>query len=381
MNRNMGIEAGRGYTAGLVKPASAASEQRGQEFKAKAQHEGAVKAFLKALDQDPANCDAAITCIPYILGSHEDPLPLLTSTLTAAKARLEQLHGPNFFKSEEEGGCAGRFWGILDTRPYMRLQSSVAEMARVGGDAALACAANLECLRLCPGDNMGQRAKTVPLLLAAGRATDALQFCLNWLLDSDNDYCHPPLGGGDFSPRPNPVDPTLSAPHAAPLLAAIHKEHSAEPLYDLALSAFTCHGNCELARLSLSRASSLNPIVLRKILLQKAPPKDYNRLPYSLNGRETAQDYLVLSQTLWSAPAALAFASADPEARAGTLKECSACGVKEGEFGGHKRQLTRIIAQAAYCTVECQTSDWPNHKPTCKKEKDFIKMVQSITWA
>ena len=47
--------------------------------------------------------------------------------------RLEEIHGPNFFLDS-----AGEFWGILDTRPWMRLQSSVCEIAHANGNYTLA---------------------------------------------------------------------------------------------------------------------------------------------------------------------------------------------------------------------------------------------------
>ena len=65
--------------------------------------------------------------------------------------------------------------------------------------------------------------------------------------------------------------------------------------------------------------------------------EDYNHTPRSMNGPEMAQDYLYLSQELWTEPAAFAFASADPDVRAGTLKECHECKKKEAANGEHKR--------------------------------------------
>ena len=40
---------------------------------------------------------------------------------------LERYYGPNCFtKTYEEGGCVGSFWGLTDTRPYMRVLNALA---------------------------------------------------------------------------------------------------------------------------------------------------------------------------------------------------------------------------------------------------------------
>lgn len=49
MDRRMGMESMMGYTKGLLSPASAKLETRGQEFKRAGQNERACEAFLSAV--------------------------------------------------------------------------------------------------------------------------------------------------------------------------------------------------------------------------------------------------------------------------------------------------------------------------------------------
>ncbi|MBM3321134.1 MAG: hypothetical protein FJY73_10705 [Candidatus Eisenbacteria bacterium] len=68
---------------------------------------------------------------------------------------------------------AGRFWGIIETRPYMRARFGVAECLREGGCFNEAIEHYGELLRLNPGDNQGVRLILAPLLLEQRRDADA----------------------------------------------------------------------------------------------------------------------------------------------------------------------------------------------------------------
>ena len=108
--------------------------------------------------------------------------------------------------------------------------------------------------------------------LKAGRSMDAVKFCLNWLLMSNPDTCHPPLGGEDFRDFKDPIDQHFTGPHAEHCRKMIGKAYDGATMYDLALAAFTEFGNCELARIALQRGVKQNPIVLKMIILRKPPP-------------------------------------------------------------------------------------------------------------
>ena len=63
---------------------------------------------------------------------------------------------------------AGHFWGILETRPYMRARAGLAECLWQEGERAAAIDHYREMLRLKPDDNQGLRHGLASWLLAAG---------------------------------------------------------------------------------------------------------------------------------------------------------------------------------------------------------------------
>jgi tetratricopeptide (TPR) repeat protein len=70
---------------------------------------------------------------------------------------------------------AGKFWGILTTRPYMRARAGLADCLWAGGRREQSIEHYLEMLQLNPGDNQGLRYVLVPRLLESGRTAEAEQ--------------------------------------------------------------------------------------------------------------------------------------------------------------------------------------------------------------
>jgi tetratricopeptide (TPR) repeat protein len=66
-------------------------------------------------------------------------------------------------------GNVGYFWGVLETRPFMRSMAGVAQTLWEIGRREEAVATYRELLRLNPGDNQGNRYELVDLLLGLGR--------------------------------------------------------------------------------------------------------------------------------------------------------------------------------------------------------------------
>ncbi|MBI3651974.1 MAG: hypothetical protein HY231_13220 [Acidobacteria bacterium] len=64
---------------------------------------------------------------------------------------------------------AGHFWGLMETRPYMRARAGVAECLLVLGEVESAIQHYQEMLRLNPSDNQGHRYRLTHLLLKEGR--------------------------------------------------------------------------------------------------------------------------------------------------------------------------------------------------------------------
>jgi tetratricopeptide (TPR) repeat protein len=80
----------------------------------------------------------------------------------------ERALGPAFFEA-----AAGSFWGIVETRPYMRARGGLAFALLEAGRRDEAIEHMRELLRLNPGDNQGIRYELLSALIAAGHLDEA----------------------------------------------------------------------------------------------------------------------------------------------------------------------------------------------------------------
>lgn len=72
--------------------------------------------------KDPNNLDAMISAA--LLCDADSCMEILAAAEARGQVILRRALGPNAF--DEDGDCVGHFWGILETRPYMRvLQAQV----------------------------------------------------------------------------------------------------------------------------------------------------------------------------------------------------------------------------------------------------------------
>ena len=86
----------------------------------------------------------------------------------AALAAGERALGAGAFERD-----AGQFWGLLETRPYMRARLSLAQALWALGRRDEAIGHHLELLRLNPNDNQGVRYLLTPALIEQGRDDEA----------------------------------------------------------------------------------------------------------------------------------------------------------------------------------------------------------------
>lgn len=77
----------------------------------------------------------------------------------------ERAIGPEAFADD-----VGHFWGLVDTRPYMRARQRLAEVLWVLGDRQAAIGHLHDLLRLNPGDNQGVRYQLAIWLMGEGDA-------------------------------------------------------------------------------------------------------------------------------------------------------------------------------------------------------------------
>jgi len=170
----------------------------------------------------------------------------------------ERAIGPEVFAED-----AGHFWGLLETRPYMRARQGLADNLVERKRFAEAAEHFQDMLRLNPGDNQGLRHTLVNLLIALDRDEEARELLDRYAWDS---------------------------------LALLE--------YPRALLGFRREGDCPEARKSLKRALQANRFVPGMLLHTRGvpPPTGF----YSPGGEEEAAFYLTLSEETWAAtPGAL----------------------------------------------------------------------------
>lgn len=118
----------------------------------------------RALKHDP-DCVDALRMLAFVTASSaEDRI----SQLRRAVAMAERLLGPEFFEQNRN-----HFWGMLETRPYMRARYDLACALLREGEEEEAAGHLEELLDLNPGDNIGARYDLLPRYLEFGRLEKA----------------------------------------------------------------------------------------------------------------------------------------------------------------------------------------------------------------
>ena len=116
----------------------------------------------EALAEDPNHIEASIL-LAESTRAIDRRIELFQSAQRAAAAALR----------DDMGQLAGDFWGIHETRPYMRACHGLAVALAEAGQVSDAIEQYREMLRLNPNDNQGVRYEIVPLLLEQDRDAEA----------------------------------------------------------------------------------------------------------------------------------------------------------------------------------------------------------------
>jgi tetratricopeptide (TPR) repeat protein len=103
----------------------------------------------RALDLDPDCTDALYTLALNAARSRGEQIQLLEQAVAAAERNLG---GPGYFEENK-----GHFWGLLETRPYMRARAALADILRGEGRPGAAIGHYEALLDLNPNDNQGLR--------------------------------------------------------------------------------------------------------------------------------------------------------------------------------------------------------------------------------
>jgi tetratricopeptide (TPR) repeat protein len=210
-----------------------------------------VQLAREALKIDP-DCVDALLILAERAGDPESSLPLYRRAVEAGERQL----GAELFAE-----AAGHFWGLIETRPYMRARQQLAVRLLKVGQVDQAIDHFGELLRLNPGDNQGNRYLMADALLFADRPDELAE-----LLD-----------------RPEYKD-----------------EVSAEWSFTRALHAYRRTKDSPQAAQELEKAMGVNPFVVPLLTGHKQPPA----LPptqYSPGSEEEAIVYLNLFGHNWFA--------------------------------------------------------------------------------
>jgi tetratricopeptide (TPR) repeat protein len=148
----------------------------------------------------------------------------------------------------------GHFWGLVETRPYMRALQGLAEELGDQGQGEECVAVYAEMLRLNPNDNQGVRYELLNRLLAYGKDTQAKE-----------------------------------------LVKAYKNDGAAWWLYGKALLAFRAKGDSAAARRALAEAVTGNPFapdyltgakpIPKRLQAYYSPGDDSEAIEVALNGK------------------------------------------------------------------------------------------------
>jgi tetratricopeptide (TPR) repeat protein len=208
----------------------------------------AVRITRRALEMYPHCADAYVLLAEETAETVEQARDLYAQGVAAGERSL----GRKAFTED-----VGHFWGILETRPYMRARAGLAGCLWALGEREAAVDHYHDLLRLNPNDNQGIRDPLATCLLDLGR-------------DEELDR----------------------------LLTAYGEDLSAVWLYTWALWAFRCTGDSEEARRRLGEAIQDNPHVPAFLLGRKRQPR---RLPdtYAYGSPDEAILYVSENRGVW----------------------------------------------------------------------------------
>ncbi len=211
----------------------------------------------KALDLSPLCADAYVLLAQETARNLDEAIDLYRQGVAAGEKAL----GESAFRDD-----VGHFWGMLETRPYMRARHGLAQALWDKGLRDEAVTHYRDMLRLNPNDNQGIRYLLLDCFLILGRDDDA-----------------------------------------AKLIRRYKGDGSAAWSWSRALLSFRTDGDCPASRSALSRAIGDNTHVAALLLGDKKMPR---QLPdyIGMGDKNEAVAYVHGATAAWAAtPGALAW--------------------------------------------------------------------------
>ena len=122
-----------------------------------ADNDEAYALLTEAVELDPRNVDAWRGLVDYEPLGREEEIAFLRQLVALGEKNL----GKKVFQE-----LKGHFWGVLETRPYMRARARLAQRLVQAGRLEEAVTEHEGMLELCPSDNLGIRYGLMALYLA-----------------------------------------------------------------------------------------------------------------------------------------------------------------------------------------------------------------------
>ncbi|KAJ7153101.1 hypothetical protein C8R43DRAFT_1002904 [Mycena crocata] len=367
MNKRFGAEAKFGIGGGgIVSEESEQNLRIAEDLCLRGKPNDAAPYLLKALE-DMNNFDADIQ-MAYLSPDLDFSIEVLEFAEARARSLLMQRLGPNCF--HDEGPCVGRFYEIILTRPYMRVLQALGRMCFETKQYEKGANTLIEMLRLCPGDNLGQRFWLGPFLIRSGRVADALSFCQTWLNGT--------VGGGTLVKGGTAFQAPSRALLTAEDEAKYVKYAACDLVHTAALAAFKLWGRCPQAAQFLRIAVRTNPNILVKVIGRRSWPTEGVMTSRARNGPEDAHDYLWMAQDLWMESEVWDWVNEDPTVEAEVLKCCSRPECTAEETFATEFKRCSACRQVMYCGPTCQKADWKRHKSECLKEMEHKRNLKNV---
>jgi tetratricopeptide (TPR) repeat protein len=147
-----------GAAKGKSKRVQEAQDLVYQAWEAEDLHE-AADLLHRATELDPTNLDAWLGLMELSILPAEEEIEMLRELLPVGEKAL----GKDFKE------CKGHFWGVLETRPYMRARARLAQLLMETGKVEDAIAEFEGMLELNPNDNQGIRYELIGAYLSQER--------------------------------------------------------------------------------------------------------------------------------------------------------------------------------------------------------------------
>lgn len=209
----------------------------------------------KALKISPLCSDAYLVLAEDAAASLDEKIAYYRKAVDAGEKAL----GETCFAKD-----AGRFWLLIETRPYMRAKEELANALWESGSRDEAVIHYRDMIRLNPNDNQGMRHLLLDCLLELGREDEALKLIRSYSKD---------------------------------IFTGWH--------FGKALALFRSKGDCAVSRKSLAKAVAGNPFVLPLLTGKAEMPGDMPEF-YQPGGEDEAIVYASHARPAWqAAPAAL----------------------------------------------------------------------------